>query len=76
MKAYVLLEFLVFIAVLNVIIFAILGTLKLQYPSLTHALHNSSESITLCNKIAEDCIFESPFQDAMPFFDTNSTTAP
>lgn len=74
MKAFVLLEFLVFMAVLGVIIFGILENLKQNYNKNLQNTHDFSyEFVTFCNKISPNCILDSNIPTLAPLFETNAT---
>ncbi|WP_299546415.1 hypothetical protein [uncultured Helicobacter sp.] len=76
MKAFALLEFLVFIAVLGVVIMGILGNFKQNYKKdLQNPQDFFYEYVTLCNKISQDCILDSKIITPTPFFEINATRA-
>ena len=77
MRAFALLEFLVFIAVLSVVIVAMLKSYALKHPeTLAQTPPTSLQNITICNTIAPHCVFDSAIPQSAPFFNLDSTKAP
>ena len=77
MRAFALLEFLVFIAVLSVVIVAMLKSYALKHPeTLAETLRTSLQNITICNTIAPHCVFDSMIPQSAPFFNLDSAKAP
>ncbi|MBX7546007.1 type IV pilus modification PilV family protein [Helicobacter turcicus] len=76
MKAFALLEFLVFMVVLGVAILGVLGNLKQNHSKNPQNTHNYSyESVTFCNKISPNCILDSNIPPLTPLFEINATKA-
>ncbi|MCI5968362.1 hypothetical protein [Helicobacter sp.] len=74
MKAFALLEFLVFMAVLSVIIVAILGNFKQNFSENSQSTQDFSyEFVTFCNKITPNCILDSNIPTPSPLFEVNTT---
>lgn len=74
MKAFALLEFLVFMTVLSVILIGLLDNLKQQHDKTTRNPKDFSyEFVTLCNKVTPNCILDSNILTPTPFFDINAT---
>lgn len=77
MRAFALLEFLVFIAVLSVVIVAILGSFTLKHSEmLEKTTHTSLQNVTICNTILPHCVFDSAIPQSAPFFNIDSAKAP
>lgn len=77
MRAFALLEFLVFIAVLSVVIVAMLKSYALKHPeTLAQTPPTSLQNITICNTIAPHCVFDSIIPQSAPFFNIDSAKAP
>lgn len=70
MKAFALLEFLVFIAVVGVVIVGILGNLKQNFiKNANNSNYFDVENVTFCNEIAPHCILDSNIPSLTPFFE-------
>ncbi|WDL74903.1 type II secretion system protein [Helicobacter winghamensis] len=74
MKAFALLEFLVFMAILSVIIVGILGNFRQNFSKNSQNTQDFSyEFVTFCNKVTPNCILDSNIPTLTPLFEVNAT---
>ncbi|TLD82894.1 hypothetical protein LS70_006275 [Helicobacter sp. MIT 11-5569] len=77
MKAFALLEFLIFIIVISIVAIGILSNLKQNsIKELKNPNYFDLKNVTFCSKIAPNCILDSKIPPLVPLFEINATKAP